>query len=142
MPLKMALPVRSPFDTMFILALNLSMPTLSIDSLSDLVDTHIIDAVITCNNIDNTTIRSISTSHTDPTSTWITPPTTDISPTLTVEGAPLVAFDDGIVVNVSESSNRKEMNGMNENSDSRYDSDGKIGPYYAIAGKSPSLDES
>ena len=138
----MALPVWSPFDTILNFALNLNILTLSIDSLSNLVDTYIVDTVITGNSIDNTTISSIFTSRTDPTTTLITPPTTNTSPTLTVEGAPFIAFDDGTVFSVPKGSSQKEMTGMNEISDSGYDSGGNIGHIFdAIAVEYPSLDK-
>ena len=118
------------------------MLTLSIYSLLDLFDTHIVDTVITGDSIDNTTISSIFTSRTDPTTTLITPPTTNTSPTLTVEGAPFITFDDGTVFSVPKGSSQKEMTGMNEFSDSGYDSDGNIGHIFdAIAGEYPSLDK-
>ena len=155
----MALQVRSPFDTILTFALDFNMLTLSIDSLSNLVDTHIIDTVITGDSIDNATVSSISTSRTDTTTTQSrtatpnrtelrelpprsTPPTTNRSPALTVEGAPLVAFDNDTVVSIPEGSSRRRINGVDENSDNGYDSDGNIGPFFdAIAGESPSLDE-
>ena len=155
----MALQVRSPFDTILTFALDFNMLTLSIDSLSNLVDTHIIDTVITGDSIDNATVSSISTSRNEtttmqsltetPNSAYLrelslrnTLSTTNRSPALTVEGAPLVAFDNDTVVSVPEGSSRRRMNGVHENSDNGYDSDGNIGPFFdAIAGESPSLDE-
>ena len=135
------------------------MLTLSIDSLSNLVDTHIIDTVITGDSIDNATVSSISTSRNEtttmqsltetPNSAYLrelslrnTLSTTNISPALTVEGAPLVAFDNDTVVSIPEGSSRRRINGVHEKSDNGYDSDGNIGPFFdAIAGESPSLDE-
>ena len=113
----MALQVRSPFDTILSFALDFNMLTLSIDSLSNLVDTHIIDTVITGDSIDNATVSSISTSRNEtttmqsltetPNSAYLrelslrnTLSTTNRSPALTVEGAPLVAFDNDTVVSV------------------------------------------
>jgi len=111
----MALQIRSPFDTIFTFALDFNMLTLSIDSLLNLVHTHIIDTVITGDSIDNGTVSSIFTSRAENTtiqsrtatpnrtelrelSPRSTPPTTNRSPALTVEGAPLVAFDNDTVV--------------------------------------------
>ena len=100
----MALPVRSLFDAILIFALNLNMLTLSNDSLINLVDTCIVDIVITCDSINNVTVSSISTSRTEPTMMLITPLTTNVSPTPTVEGTSLVALDNGTVVSVPEGS--------------------------------------
>ena len=135
----MALQVRSPFDTILTFALNFNMLTLSFDSLLNLVDTHIIDTVITGGSIDNATVSSVSTS---PTETTTTQSHTNRSPALTVEGAPLVAFENDTVVSIPRGSSRRRINDVHENSDNGYDSDGNIGPFFdAIAGKSPSLDE-
>ena len=109
----------------------------------NLVDTHIVDTVIIGDSIDNVTVSFISTSRTEFTIMLITPPTTNISPALTVELSSLIVFDDCTVVSVYEGSSQKETNGMNEHSDSEYDSDGNIRPlFHAITGKSPSLDKS
>ena len=80
------------------------MLTLSIYSLLDLFDTHIVDTVITGDSINNITVSSISTSRTEPTMMLITPLTTNVSPTPTVEGTSLVALDNGTVVSVPEGS--------------------------------------
>ena len=113
------------------------MLTLSIDSLSNLVDTHIIDTVIIGDNIDNTTVSSISTLRT----VTIRTPTTNRSPALIAEGAPLVAFDNDTVVSIPEGSSQRRMNGLHENSGNRYDSDGNIRLFFdAITGESLSLD--
>ena len=114
------------------------MLTLSINSLSNLVDTHIIDIVIAGNNIHNTTISSISTSRTETTTT----PTTNRSPVLTAEGAPLVAFGNNTVVSIPEDSSQRRMSDLHENLDNEYDSDDNIGPFFdAIPSESPSLDK-
>ena len=117
-----ALQVRSPFSIILTFSLNFNILTLSINSLLNLVDTHIIDTVITCDNINNATISSISTSYTETTTT----PTTNRLPTLTVEGVPLVAFDNDTVVSIPKGSSRRRMNGLHKNSDNRYDSDSNI----------------
>ena len=51
-------------------------------------------------------------------------------------------FDDGTVFSVPKGSSQKEMTGMNEISDSGYDSGGNIGHIFdAIAVEYPSLDK-